>query len=225
MWLRSSSIWFWRDSPVPVLVNLVTQLTKRITRIRRKKVLSKWASLSWHWNGMAVCHIFRLDFPNLSGNPMQCWCSRSESSTMQVGGFRVCRTFLCSFLFHFEPPGRMSWTCDLPAGKTTKLSLSQSQDFGLRCGRFEVERGWKGQQTRRAVWDVWGNKKIGGSEKAWWIRGKKYGTSAELCCGFPSCSWRSWNPVTSGQESIFVTTKTLHIQCIRDYQSINQIQW
>ena len=77
------------------------------------------------WNGR---------LPYLSGNPMQCRCSRSESSTMQVGGFRVCRTFLCSFLFHFEPPGRMSWTCDLLAGKTTKLSLSQS----LRGLRTEV---------------------------------------------------------------------------------------
>ena len=170
---------------------------------------------------MAVCHIFRLDFPNLSGNPMQCRSSRSESSTMQVGGFRVCRTFLCSFLFHFEPPGRMSWTCDLLAGKTTKLSLSQSLR-GLRTGwgvgvlkwkgaantscRLRQQKNWRLRESlvnlREEVWDL--------SWALLWV---------------PSCSWRSWNPVTSGHESIFVTTKTLHIQCIRDYQSINQIQW
>lgn len=122
---------------------------------------------------MAVCHIFRLDFPNLSGNPMQCRCSRSESSTMQVGGFRVCRTFLCSFLFHFEPPGRMSWTCDLLAGKTTKLSLSQSLR-GLRTGwgvgvlkwkgaantscRLRQQKNWRLRESlvnsREEVWDL-----------------------------------------------------------------------
>ena len=65
-------------------------------------------------------------------------------------------------------------------------------------------------------------KKLEAPRKLGEFEGRSMGP--QLSCGFPSCSWRSWNPVTSGQESIFVTTKTLHIQCIRDYQSINQIQ-
>ena len=157
-------------------------------------------------NGMVVCHIFRLDFPNVSLNPMKCRCSRSEHNAS-------------GWPFHFEPPGRMSWTCDLLAGKTTKLSLSQSrlEDFDDFAGCFEVERGSYGQLTRCTFW---GNKKIGGSEKAWRIRGKKYGTSAEFCCAVPFLLLALWEPcdLRSG-------VKTLHIQCIRDYRSINHIQW
>ena len=104
-----------------------------------------------------------------------------------------------------------------------KVVVVSESSGGFRWFRWGVLK-WKGAAmgsyghlTRCAFW---GNKKIGGSEKAWRIRGKKYGTSAEFCCVVPFLLLALWEPcdLRSG-------VKTLHIQCIRDYRSINHIQW
>ena len=87
---------------------------------------------------------------------------------------------------NFIPNRRMSWTCVLLDGKTTKLSSPRSLLVLLGCCGcmffflpIQASTG-SANMSLMISWLPWGNQKIGSAKKAWWLRGKRWVTPRHM---------------------------------------------
>ena len=181
----------------------------QITRIRWAK--SRYVRNLWNQKNNATdCYrmldkcgedsfirFWDLENKNLEEQKIIIW----NRSTYQSCSYRyicVClrsQSFLIPKPSNFIPNRRMSWTCVLLDGKTTKLSLPRSLLVLLCCCccmffvfflPIQASTG-SANMSLMISWLPWGNQKIGSAKKAWWLRGKRWVTPGIWVSG----SWKT----------------------------------